>query len=78
MQCHGRYGEGMTSSTINLADPECEPTDEQFRELAHRAALEVNAANAAALSNYWAAIRKLAAENLARLKLPADISGEQR
>jgi len=30
------------------------------------------------LSSYWAAIWKLAAENLAKLNLPADISGEQR
>lgn len=68
----------MISATINLADPDCEPTDEQFRELARRAAVEVNAANAAVLASYWAGIWKLAAENLAKLNLPADIEGDRR
>ena len=76
--CGQRYTARMTSATINLADPECEPTDEQFRELAQRAAIEVNAANAAALASYWAGIWRLAAEYLAKLNLPADVEVERR
>lgn len=59
----------MRSPPVNLADPDCEPTDEQFRELLHGMGQEVSEANAATLDSYWREIRRMAAENLARLAL---------
>lgn len=55
---------------VNLADPDCEPTDAQLVELGARAFRGVRSAHEAALRRLRAEIARTRAEALLRLESP--------
>lgn len=60
----GRLGRGMVKpmSDVNLADPECEPTDEQLGELFKRAFADVESKHRESLDKLRAEIARLRVE----------------
>jgi hypothetical protein len=64
----GLYGTDAMADSVNLADPDVEPTDEQLAELMKRAFADVRAKHEAALSRLHAEIAVARTEVLARLE----------
>jgi hypothetical protein len=61
--------------SINLMDPECEPTDEQLMGLSQRAFAGVAAEHEAALAKLWRQIRIDAEKVLADLRARGVLKG---
>jgi len=57
----------MATSRINLADPDCEPSDEQLRALSRGAFADVKQRNAEAAARLAAAIEERRRAVLARI-----------